>query len=37
MAKFDRLMIYKTIFSEGLIPLFYNEDKKTAKYIIKSI
>lgn len=37
MARFERLDVYKKIYSSGLIPLFYNKDKQEAKAIAEAI
>ena len=37
MARFERLEVYKTIFSDGMIPLFYNKDKEAAKEITEAL
>ena len=37
MARFDRLKVYNTIFEEGMIPLFFNKDKKVAKEITNAL
>ncbi len=37
MARFERLEVYKTIFSDGMIPLFYSRDKEAAKAITEAL
>lgn len=37
MARFDRLEVYKTMLSDGMIPLFYNKDKEVAKNIAEAL
>jgi 2-dehydro-3-deoxyphosphogluconate aldolase/(4S)-4-hydroxy-2-oxoglutarate aldolase len=37
MSRFERLDIYKIIYSEGMIPLFYSEDKDEALKIAKAL
>jgi 2-dehydro-3-deoxyphosphogluconate aldolase/(4S)-4-hydroxy-2-oxoglutarate aldolase len=37
MARFDRLDVYKTILSDGMIPLFYNKNKEVAKNITEAL
>lgn len=37
MARFDRLVVYNTIFSDGMIPLFYNKNKGEAKAIAEAL
>ena len=37
MARFDRLEVYKIIFSDGMIPLFYNKDKEEAKAVTEAL
>ena len=37
MARFDRLEVYNTILSDGMIPLFYNKDKEVAKNITDAL
>lgn len=37
MARFDRLETYKTMLSDGMIPLFYNKDKEVAKNIAEAL
>ncbi len=37
MARFDRLEVYKTILSDGMIPLFYNKDKTVAQDITEAL
>ena len=37
MARFERLKVYNTIFEDGMIPLFFNKDKKEAKEITEEL
>ena len=37
MARFDRLEIYNTMLSDGMIPLFYNKNKDEAKSITEAL
>jgi 2-dehydro-3-deoxyphosphogluconate aldolase/(4S)-4-hydroxy-2-oxoglutarate aldolase len=37
MARFERLEVYKTIFSYGMIPLFYNKDKEEARAVTEAL
>ncbi|MHB8280221.1 MAG: bifunctional 4-hydroxy-2-oxoglutarate aldolase/2-dehydro-3-deoxy-phosphogluconate aldolase [Candidatus Humimicrobiaceae bacterium] len=37
MARFERLKVYNTIFEDGMIPLFFNKDKKEAKGITDAL
>ena len=37
MARFERLEVYKIIFSDGMIPLFYNKDKEVAREITEAL
>jgi len=37
MSRFGRLNVYNTIYSEGMIPLFYNQDKQEAKAITEAL
>lgn len=37
MARFERLEVYKTILSDGLVPLFYSKDKKEARDIAEAL
>ncbi|MHB1375874.1 MAG: bifunctional 4-hydroxy-2-oxoglutarate aldolase/2-dehydro-3-deoxy-phosphogluconate aldolase [Candidatus Humimicrobiaceae bacterium] len=37
MARFERLKVYNTIFEDGMIPLFFNKDKNTAKEITEAL
>jgi 2-dehydro-3-deoxyphosphogluconate aldolase/(4S)-4-hydroxy-2-oxoglutarate aldolase len=37
MSRFERLNVYKTIYSEGMIPLFYNKNKQEAKAIAEAL
>lgn len=37
MSRFERLDVYKTIYSDGMIPLFYNKDKQEAKAIAEAL
>lgn len=37
MSRFEKLDVYKTIYSDGMIPLFYNKDKQVAKEIAEAL
>jgi 2-dehydro-3-deoxyphosphogluconate aldolase / (4S)-4-hydroxy-2-oxoglutarate aldolase len=37
MVRFERLEVYKIIFSDGMIPLFYNKDKEVAREITEAL
>ena len=37
MSRFERLNVYKTIYSDGMIPLFYNKNKQEAKAIAEAL
>jgi 2-dehydro-3-deoxyphosphogluconate aldolase / (4S)-4-hydroxy-2-oxoglutarate aldolase len=37
MARFERIEVYKIIFSDGMIPLFYNKDKEVARAITEAL
>lgn len=37
MARFERLEVYKIIFSDGMIPLFYNKDKEVARAVTEAL
>ena len=37
MARFERFEVYKIIFSDGMIPLFYNKDKEVAREITEAL
>lgn len=37
MARFDRFDVYKIIFSDGMIPLFYNSSNEEAKAIAEAL
>lgn len=37
MARFERLEVYKTILSDGMVPLFYSKDKEEARNIAEAL